>query len=93
MTLRGTVNAGTWIVDAITSPVPHGGFHCRISITQSAPAPEFGHAFAHHRTFESEEAAVLDGLREGMAWIKLKSGHVFQMQAEAQSETCTSAQR
>lgn len=77
MTLRGTVDSGKWIVEAMTSPAAQGGFACRISITQSAPEAEFGHAFAHHRTFETEEAAVLDGLRAGMMWIELKTSHVF----------------
>ncbi|WP_043201115.1 hypothetical protein [Paraburkholderia acidipaludis] len=76
-TLRGTVDSGKWIVEAITSPAAQGGFTCQISITQSAPEPEFGHAFAHYRAFETEEAAVLDGLRAGMTWIELKNGHVF----------------
>lgn len=77
MTLRGIVDAGSWIVQAITSPAPQGGFTCQISITQSAPAEEFGHAFAHHREFETEAEAVLDGLREGMLWVDLKTRHAF----------------
>jgi hypothetical protein len=79
MTLRGTVNAGQWIVEAMTSPAPKGGYGCQISITASSPEQPFGHAFAHHRTFESEAAAVLDGLREGMLWADLKSRHAFRM--------------
>lgn len=77
MTLRGTVNSGTWIVEAITAPAPQGGFACHISITQGEPEQPFGHAFAHHRTFDTEAAAVLDGLREGMLWLDLKSCHAF----------------
>jgi hypothetical protein len=79
MTLRGTVDSGTWIVQAVASPGTRGGFTCQISITQSAPEQEFGHAFSHHRTFETETDAVLDGLREGMKWIELKNDRVFQV--------------
>ena len=77
MTLKGTVDAGTWIVEAVTSPAPQGGFVCHISIMQGEPEQPFGHAFAHHRTFDTEAAAVLEGLREGMLWIDLKSWHAF----------------
>ncbi|CAB3798967.1 hypothetical protein LMG28688_04858 [Paraburkholderia caffeinitolerans] len=77
MTLTGTVNSGTWIVEAVTAPAPQGGFACRISITQSEPERPFGHAFAHHRSFDTEAAAVLDGLREGMLWADLKNLHAF----------------
>ncbi len=77
MTLRGTVDSGRWRVEAMTSPAPHGGFACRISITQSAPEQEFGHSFAHYRTFETEAAALLDGLRAGIKWIELRNDQVF----------------
>jgi hypothetical protein len=79
MALRGTVNSGKWTVDAITSPAPQGGFTCQISISQSAPEPEFGHAFSHCGIFDTEETAVLDGLREGIAWIELKNQHTFRL--------------
>jgi hypothetical protein len=78
--MRGTVDSGKWIVEAVTRPAAQGGFTCQISITQSAPEPEFGHAFAHCRRFETEEAAVLDGLRAGIVWIELKRGHVFNVE-------------
>jgi hypothetical protein len=78
MTLRGTVDAGTWIVEAMTAPSPQGGFTCNISIMPGSPEQlPFSHAFAHHRTFDTEAAAVLDGLREGMLWIDLKNRHAF----------------
>ncbi|WP_028225463.1 hypothetical protein [Paraburkholderia ferrariae] len=79
MTLRGTVDSGTWTVEAMTSPAPHGGYLCQISIAQSAPEQEFGHSFVHYRTFETEAEAILDGLRAGMKWIELKNDHVFQV--------------
>jgi hypothetical protein len=77
VTLKGTVDAGTWVVEAVTAPAPQGGFGCHVSIRQGTPEQPFGHAFSHHRTFDTEAAAVLDGLREGMVWIDLKSRHTF----------------
>jgi hypothetical protein len=79
MTLKGTVDSGTWTVEAITAPIPDGGFACHVSIRQGTPEQPFTHAFAHHRVFDSEAAAVLDGLREGILWIDLKGRHTFQV--------------
>lgn len=64
MSLKGTVEADTWRVEAITLP----GLEQR-----------FSHAVVRHRIFGSEAAAVLEGLREGMSWIELKSRHAFQV--------------
>jgi len=75
MTMRGTVNTGAWTVEAMTSPMPQGGFGCNISITQSSPEL-VGHAFAHRGTYDDEVAAVLDGLREGMLWIEVTHPHI-----------------
>lgn len=79
MTLKGTVDTDTWSVEATTSPAPEGGFGCQINITERLPEKRLRHAFVHHRTFENEADAVLEGLREGMLWIGLKSRHVFQV--------------
>lgn len=77
MTLKGTVDAGTWIVEANTAPAPQGGFGWHVSIRQGTPERPFVRSFSHHRTFDTEAAAVLDGLHEGMVWIDLKSRHTF----------------
>lgn len=77
MTLNGTISAGTWTVRAETAPAPQGGFACRIEVAHGAEEARFTHAFAHHRTFESETEAVLEGLREGVLWIELKRRHAF----------------
>lgn len=65
MSLKGTVEADTWRVEAITLP--------------GLEQLRFSHAVVRHRIFGSEAAAVLEGLREGMSWIELKSRHAFQV--------------
>lgn len=77
MSLNGHIDAGAWSVDAITSPAPRGGFRCEVSVAHASHTQRFTHAFAHHRVFASEREAVLEGLNEGMVWIDLKIGHVF----------------
>ncbi|TDG06534.1 UDP-glucose 4-epimerase [Paraburkholderia guartelaensis] len=77
MTLKGTVDSGVWHVEAETSQAEQGGFCCLISVAHGSAEQHFHHAFAHHRIFESEVAAVLEGLREGMVWVDLKSRHAF----------------
>jgi hypothetical protein len=79
MALKGTIESGTWSVESETSPVPQGGFSCRIRVTHGSPGQRFIHTFAHHRTCASETAAVLDGLREGMVWVDLKLHHAFEL--------------
>jgi hypothetical protein len=77
MTLKGTIDSGTWRVEAETSPAPQGGFCCLINVAHGSNEQHFKHAFPHHRIFEDEIAAVLEGLREGMVWVDLKSRHAF----------------
>lgn len=79
MALNGTINAGSWSVSVETAPAPLGGFGCQIHVTHTTPGAQFNHAFAHHRTFESETTAMLEGLREGMQWVELKSRHAFEI--------------
>lgn len=77
MTLNGNIDAGTWSVTAESVPSPEGGYGCLIHVEHTGPEAQFTHTFAHHSTFENETDAVLDGLREGMLWIELKSRHAF----------------
>ena len=77
MTLKGTVDSGVWRVEAETSPAEQGGFCCLINVEHGSPEQHFNHAFPHHHIFENEVTAVLEGLREGMVWVDLKSRHVF----------------
>jgi hypothetical protein len=78
VTIRGTVEAGAWIVEAMTAASPEGGFIRQIGIMQGPPGqPPCGHAFAHHRTFDADAPVVLDGLREGMLRIDRENRHAF----------------
>ena len=79
MTLNGHIDSGAWSVQAVTSPGPQGGFRCEVNVSHGSQTQRFTHAFAHHRVFESEREAVLEGLREGMVWIDLKVRHAFEM--------------
>jgi hypothetical protein len=79
MTLKGSIDSGIWRVQAETAPAPQGGYTCLITVAHGAQEQRFNHAFAHHRTFESETAAVLEGLREGVVWVDLKSRHAFEV--------------
>jgi len=77
MTLNGTINADTWTVKAETLPAQHGCYGCRIRVFHTSPKAQFSREFTHHNTFESETMAVLEGLREGVLWVELKSRHAF----------------
>ncbi|MEX3846373.1 UDP-glucose 4-epimerase [Paraburkholderia sp. BR10882] len=77
MSLNGHIDSGAWRVQALASPAPQGGFRCEICVTHGPQTQCFSHAFAHHRVFETEREAVLEGLREGMVWIDLKIRHAF----------------
>lgn len=79
MSLNGHIDSGAWNVEAVTSPAPLGGFCCEVSVSHGPHTERFTHAFAHHRVFENEREAVLEGLREGMLWIELKLGHAFEV--------------
>ncbi|WP_321948161.1 UDP-glucose 4-epimerase [Paraburkholderia sp. J10-1] len=79
MSLTGHVDSGAWSVQALTSPDPQGGFRCEVSVTHGPQLQRFSHAFTHHRVFETEREAVLEGLREGMVWIDLKIRHAFEL--------------
>ncbi|MEM5331015.1 UDP-glucose 4-epimerase [Paraburkholderia sp. JHI2823] len=79
MPLNGHIDSGAWSVEAVTSPAPQGGFCCEVRVMHGSQTQRFSHAFAHHRVFESEREAVLEGLREGMVWIDLKVRHAFEM--------------
>jgi hypothetical protein len=77
MALSGTINADTWTVGAETVPAPQGGYGCRIRVSHTSPTTQFSRECAHHCTFENEATAVLEGLREGVTWVELKTRHAF----------------
>ncbi|WP_233870417.1 hypothetical protein [Paraburkholderia adhaesiva] len=79
MSLKGTINGATWTVIAETVPAPLGGYGCNIHVSYAPPEAEFTREFTHHSTFESETAAVIEGLREGALWVELKTRRAFHM--------------
>lgn len=74
MTVSGKVSDNDWTVSARVDPV-RGGFTCEIEVEHGDETRRFAHHFKHHRVFETEREAVLDGLREGLVWIEQKMAH------------------
>lgn len=79
MTMNGTISADTWTVTVETAPAPEGGYGCHIHVSYTPPEAQFSRDFSHHSTFESETAAVLEGLREGVLWVELKTRRAFHL--------------
>ncbi|NML31874.1 hypothetical protein [Paraburkholderia antibiotica] len=73
MVLSANVRQGTWSVAVHTDAAQGGGYLSTIHVTHASPNGEFEHTFPHARIFDSEREAVLEGLREGMTWIALKT--------------------
>ncbi|OUL85478.1 hypothetical protein [Paraburkholderia hospita] len=77
MDLSGKISGCNWTVVAQTH-AGSGGFGCQISTNIAAPAGDVKRGFAHDQIFLTpEEAAVLEGLREGMDWIGLTTSHTI----------------
>jgi hypothetical protein len=72
MTLSGNVQEGTWSVNVRTEAADEGGYRSTIHVQHSWPDGGFEHTFRHAKKFSTEREAVLEGLRQGMAWIDLK---------------------
>ncbi|RQH05808.1 hypothetical protein [Paraburkholderia dinghuensis] len=79
MSLNGTISGAAWTVIAETVPAPQGGFGCRIHVSYAPPEAQFTREFTHHSTFENETTAILEGLREGVLWVELKTRRAFHM--------------
>ncbi|RZF24541.1 hypothetical protein EVC45_38375 [Paraburkholderia sp. UYCP14C] len=73
MTLSADVQQGTWSVNVQTDAAQDGGFQSTIHVKHSSPDGAFEHSFHHAKIFATEREAVLEGLREGMTWIALKT--------------------
>jgi hypothetical protein len=73
MTLSANVHDGTWSVSVQTEAAPDGGYDSAIRVSHASPDGDFEHSFHHAQIFGTEREAVLEGLREGMAWIALKT--------------------
>jgi hypothetical protein len=80
MNLSGKVTdeKGNWAVNAETHE-SGGGFSCEIHMTIHSEAGEFAHEYKAERTFDTEQDAVLYGLREGMVWIDLKMSRTIRV--------------
>ncbi len=73
MTLSANVRQGSWSVNVRTEAAQEGGYQSTILVTHASPDGDFEHTFHHATVFGSEREAVLEGLREGMTWIALKT--------------------
>ncbi|WP_233836729.1 hypothetical protein [Paraburkholderia sp. ZP32-5] len=73
MTISANARQGSWTVSVQTDAVKDGGFQATIHVTHASPGGDFEHTFHHSTIFVTERDAVLEGLREGMTWIALKS--------------------
>lgn len=80
MNLSGKIadERGNWAVRADTRE-SYGGFSCEIHMTIHGDAGEFAHEYKAERTFDTEQDAVLYGLREGMVWIDLKMSRTIRV--------------
>ncbi|WP_233808236.1 hypothetical protein [Paraburkholderia sp. HP33-1] len=73
MTISANAQQGSWSVSVETEAAPEGGFQATIHVKHESPEGDFEHTFHHARVFIVEREAVLEGLREGMTWIALKT--------------------
>ncbi|XUW90503.1 hypothetical protein OH764_26460 [Burkholderia sp. M6-3] len=77
MTLSANVQEGTWSVSVKTDAAQDGGYQATIDVRHTSAEGDFNHSFRHAKAFATEREAVLEGLREGMTWIALKSTHTI----------------
>ncbi|MCC8392349.1 hypothetical protein LJ656_07090 [Paraburkholderia sp. MMS20-SJTR3] len=77
MTLSANLQEGTWSVSVRTNEARGGGYQSTIFVKHSSPGGDFEHGFHHATIFASEREAVLEGLREGMTWIALKTNRTI----------------
>lgn len=77
MSIKGQVNCADWTVTCNAERTSEG-IVCTVAVEHpNVEGGRFVHRFKHGGEFESEREAVLEGLREGMAWINLKSDKVI----------------
>jgi hypothetical protein len=81
MTLSGNVQQGSWSVSVQTDAAQGGGYQAVIHVKHTSPDGDFDHTFRHARTFATEREAMLEGLREGMTWIVLKTTRTIGIQS------------
>ena len=71
MSMSGKVSDRDWSVSVQTHPTPDG-FACTVHVIHRESKGKFQHQFRHFKVFRTEQDAMLDGLREGMDWIRHK---------------------
>ncbi|MBB5467602.1 hypothetical protein HDG32_003725 [Paraburkholderia sp. CI2] len=73
MAISANAQEGTWSVSVETREAQEGGFLSTIHVKHVSPEGDFERTFHQSRVFAVEREAVLEGLREGMTWIALKT--------------------
>ncbi|EDZ99916.1 conserved hypothetical protein [Burkholderia sp. H160] len=79
MAISANAQQGTWSVSVETVAVPEGGYQATIYVKHESPEGDFERTFHQSRVFAVEREAVLEGLREGMTWITLKTTRTIGM--------------
>lgn len=77
MSISANVHEGSWSVSVQTDAAEQGGYRSTVHVTHTSPGGGFEHSFHHAKLFDSEREAVLEGLREGMTWIALKTNRTI----------------
>jgi hypothetical protein len=73
MTISANAQQGTWSVSVQTEEAQEGGYQATIHVKHESPDGDFERSFLQSEVFAVEREAVLEGLREGMTWIALKT--------------------
>ncbi|MBB5423438.1 hypothetical protein HDG40_001582 [Paraburkholderia sp. JPY158] len=73
MAISANAQQGTWSVSVHTEETQEGGFRATIHVKHVSPEGDFERTFQQSQVFAVEREAVLEGLREGMTWIALKT--------------------
>lgn len=78
MTILGRITQDNWSVSVEAHRVSNG-FQPTIQVDLQNEIERFEHRFRHHKVFSSEQEAVLEGLREGVSWIRQKMANSFSL--------------
>ncbi|HEX3383417.1 MAG TPA: hypothetical protein VHU21_26960 [Paraburkholderia sp.] len=73
MAISANAQQGSWSVSVQTAEAQEGGFQATIHVKHASPEGDFERTFHQSTVFAVEREAVLEGLREGMTWIALKT--------------------
>jgi len=78
MVILGKVTQDDWSVSVEAHRVSDG-FVPMIHVDHKDASGKFEHQFRHYKAYTSEHEAVLEGLREGVSWIRQKMARVFSL--------------